>query len=252
MTELEKTLFIPLLVRANESKRNDALFIDSKAIQLCEESTCDSKRYDGGSITTHGIVARTVYIDTALLREIAHNEPVTIINIGCGLDTRPYRLAIPDHVTWYDVDLPDVIRLRREHLSEKANQTFIEGSILEDAWHASIEKKGKVLIVIEGVLVYFAKTEIETIFNLLHTGFAGALVIFDVLHPVFVGNGITSPFKWGVSDIAELNEETLHIRIIDHKATGELSKKRESLWFRMLDTVKMIKTRSQIIEAVLT
>ena len=73
-----------------------------------------------------------------------------------------------------------------------------------------------------------------------------------MLHPVFVGNGITSPFKWGVSDITELDEETLHIRIRDHKAIGELSKKRESLWFRMLDTVKMIKTRSQIIEAVLT
>lgn len=252
MTELEKTLFIPLLVRANESKKNDALFIDAKAIQISEKSTLDRKKYDGGTITTHGIIARTVYIDTVLLREIAHNESVTIINIGCGLDTRPYRLAIPDHVTWYDVDLPDVIRLRREHLSEKTNQTFIEGSILEDTWHASIEKKGKVVIIIEGVLVYFVKIEIEAIFNLLHTSFAGALVIFDVLHSVFVGNGITSPFKWGVSDIADIDEEKLHIKILEHKATGDLSKNRESLWFKMLDTVKVIKTRSQIIEAYLT
>ncbi len=73
-----------------------------------------------------------------------------------------------------------------------------------------------------------------------------------MLHSVFVGNGITSPFKWGVSDIADIDEEKLHIKILDHKATGELSKNRESLWFRMLDTVKVINTRSQIIEALLT
>jgi hypothetical protein len=46
----------------------------------------------------------------------------------------------------------------------------------------------------------------------LHTSFAGALVIFDVLHSVFVGNGITSPFKWGVSDIADIDEEKLHFK----------------------------------------
>lgn len=47
MTELENTLFIPLIIRANESKRKDALFIDAKAIEICKEKEIDINKYNG-------------------------------------------------------------------------------------------------------------------------------------------------------------------------------------------------------------
>jgi methyltransferase (TIGR00027 family) len=248
MTELEKTLFIPLIVRANESKRKDALFRDERAILISDAEKLDETEYHGGNITAHGIIARTVFIDRLITREIERNEPVTVINIGCGLDTRPYRLNIPNRVAWYDIDLPEVIELRKRYLVENDNHVFIEGSIFDDAWHDRIAMNGNVVILIEGVLMYFTVDEIKKAFNQLFTGFPGARVVFDVVHSVFVGDGITSPFKWGIADISDLDALDLPLEITNHAATGDLAKNRESIRFRILDVSKVMRNRSRILE----
>ena len=47
-----------------------------------------------------------------------------MVNLGCGLDTRPWRLALPqpERVTWYDVDYADVIRFKRFNLAISGGQ----------------------------------------------------------------------------------------------------------------------------------
>ena len=37
----------------------------------------------------------------------------TVLHLGCGLDTRIYRVNPPSTVCWYDIDLPDVIASRQ-------------------------------------------------------------------------------------------------------------------------------------------
>src|SRR5262245_36017516 len=45
-------------------------------------------------------------------REFLEANPVsTVLHLGCGLDSRVYRIDPPETVSWYDVDLPDVIAL---------------------------------------------------------------------------------------------------------------------------------------------
>jgi O-methyltransferase involved in polyketide biosynthesis len=40
------------------------------------------------------------------------------VSVGCGVDTRPWRLAFPPGVAWFDVDQQPVIDLKAKLLAE--------------------------------------------------------------------------------------------------------------------------------------
>ncbi|MGN6956123.1 class I SAM-dependent methyltransferase, partial [Neisseria sp. P0015.S004] len=75
--------------------------------------------------------------------------------IGAGLDARYERLGKPRITAWYDLDLPEVIEVRRMLLSESDNH-YLGASMFDEAWMNTVAAHGKpVLLVIEGVLMYF-------------------------------------------------------------------------------------------------
>src|SRR4051812_32770729 len=91
--------------RALESERPDALFRDHLAQVLAgtrgreiSESFGRTSRYSRWSV-----IIRTVVIDQ-LLQKLAGEGVDTVLNLGAGLDTRPYRLALPPALRWIEVD----------------------------------------------------------------------------------------------------------------------------------------------------
>ncbi|WP_433567349.1 class I SAM-dependent methyltransferase [Nocardia sp. CA-151230] len=96
--------------RAIESARPDALFHDPLAGMLAGEVgpaiAADTARVMGD----HGwpIVARTKLIDDMIGAALADGCD-RVINLAAGLDTRPYRLDLPPHLTWIEADLPALL-----------------------------------------------------------------------------------------------------------------------------------------------
>src|SRR3954462_5915422 len=96
--------------RAEESERPDALFRDPYAKVLAGErgrrialSMGPTSRY-----TRWTLVIRTVLIDRFIADAIAAGFD-TVLNLGAGLDSRPYRLALPEALQWIEVDQPQII-----------------------------------------------------------------------------------------------------------------------------------------------
>ena len=86
------TAFMVAGFRASETERADALFRDPLAAKLAGDHGCTiltalPRRYVG----EWTVVIRTVIID-ALLRQAIADGVDTILNLGAGLDTRPYRM----------------------------------------------------------------------------------------------------------------------------------------------------------------
>jgi O-methyltransferase involved in polyketide biosynthesis len=86
--KITETLYIPLFARANESKRNKPVIMDDKAVEIITRVDVGDMIVDGGQISTHGILARTVVIDDEVRRVLVDKPDAVIINIGAGLDTR--------------------------------------------------------------------------------------------------------------------------------------------------------------------
>ncbi len=61
---------------------------------------------------------RTRIIDAFIETAIAQ-ETTTIVNLGAGLDARPYRMNLPKHIRWIEVDYPKIIELKGRLLSDE-------------------------------------------------------------------------------------------------------------------------------------
>ena len=103
------TAFMVAAWRAAESERPDALFRDPFAARLAGEHG-KAIVASLGKLTMGGwqVVIRTVIIDELIQQAIAAGTG-TILNLGAGLDARPYRMNLPASPRWIEVDYPHVI-----------------------------------------------------------------------------------------------------------------------------------------------
>jgi methyltransferase (TIGR00027 family) len=161
--------------RAEESLRKDALFNDSFASLLIGEfGRSIATRTQGSRYTAWSVVVRTHIIDQFILSLIPTSID-TVINLGAGLDTRPYRLNLPNDLRWIEVDFPKIIQLKEEKL--KAEKPICRLERVELDLSQSEERKKflskisseskNVLVLTEGVIPYLSNDDASSLANSL-------------------------------------------------------------------------------------
>ena len=124
ISHVSDTAFLVAQVRATETARADALFHDPLAARLAgEKGKAIARAFPAMSAWT--IVIRTIIID-AFIREAIAGGVDVVVNLGAGLDTRPYRLDLPSNLTWVEVDYPDVIAFKQQHLASEKPRCQLE------------------------------------------------------------------------------------------------------------------------------
>ncbi|CCV05358.1 Tetracenomycin polyketide synthesis O-methyltransferase tcmP (fragment) [Mesorhizobium metallidurans STM 2683] len=61
-----------------------------------------------------------------------------MLHLGCGLDTRIFRVDPPQGVEWFDVDYPEVIELRRKLYPSRDHYHRVASSVTEPDWPAEV------------------------------------------------------------------------------------------------------------------
>src|SRR5579862_7049636 len=90
--------------RARESARPDALFNDPFAKSLAgERGQAIAALMPAQARSGWPMVARTKLIDDLVLAAVAEDCDC-VVNLAAGLDTRPYRLALPNSLRWIEAD----------------------------------------------------------------------------------------------------------------------------------------------------
>jgi len=148
--------------RGLEGERADALFKDPLATVLAgERGRKIAASMPQPQMTTWALVIRTCIIDD-FIREAVAKGADTILNLGAGLDTRPYRMDLPSSLTWIEVDYPAVIAFKESRLAGVTPRCKLEHLKVNLA-HASERRQmlagldaraKKVLVLTEGVIPY--------------------------------------------------------------------------------------------------
>ncbi|HET7831494.1 MAG TPA: SAM-dependent methyltransferase [Gallionella sp.] len=118
INQVSDTAFMAAAYRAMETDRPNAMFHDPLAAKLAGEQgrkiigSLPKQAFIGGWT----VVIRTKIIDEFIQAAIAEGVD-TILSLGAGLDTRPYRMELPKSVCWIEVDYPHVIDLKEIRLS---------------------------------------------------------------------------------------------------------------------------------------
>jgi len=172
------TAFMVATYRAIESERPDALFhdplarklagdlgqrmVDSMSRRLFRRPTAMRAR-----VMIWMMAIRTRIIDDFILSAIAQGADA-ILNLGAGLDTRPYRMQLPSSLSWIEVDYPRVIDLKDERLADEQPRCWLERVKLDLAdlparakLFADLGSRfNKVLVLTEGVIPYLSNAEV--------------------------------------------------------------------------------------------
>jgi methyltransferase (TIGR00027 family) len=175
--------------RAEESERPDPLFYDPYARLLAGERGAEIAQ----QVAMPGwpIVVRTVALDEMILKAVEEDGFDTVLNLAAGLDTRPYRLALPATLRWIEVDLPAMIEYKRTALKDAKCFCRLERHALDladvAARRALFAKVGaaadKVLVLTEGLLIYLDPEEVKTLAADLHQPPAFKRWLMDIASP---------------------------------------------------------------------
>jgi methyltransferase (TIGR00027 family) len=154
--------------RARETERPDAVFRDPFARRLAgEHGERIAKSKPLGGDVSWPMVARTYLIDELITREIEQGADA-IVNLAAGLDTRPYRMALPAALQWIEVDLPEILSYKEEILRGEKPVCLLERIRLDlsnvPARREIFERLGrrakKALIITEGLITYLGSDEV--------------------------------------------------------------------------------------------
>ena len=152
-----------------ESERPDALFRDPYARRLAgprgEQVLAAMPK---GRAFAWPMIVRTAVMDEVILQAIERDGVGTVLNLAAGLDTRPYRLALPSTLRWVEVDFPDVVAYKEEELAGERPACALErvGIDLTDVprRRALFGRIGSaerpVLVVSEGLLIYLTRDQV--------------------------------------------------------------------------------------------
>ena len=225
LSGIAETLLIPLWARAVETTRPDAIIRDPIALHIFESLDYDFSKFDGAWVTQTGIAIRTKLLDEETADYLREYPRAIVVNLGAGLTTRFSRLD-NGTVRWYEVDLPEVIALRKLFFRETRRYRCIAGSVTEPStWERIAAGRRPVLILAEGLFMYFAEEEVRSVFESLSRRFPRAQMLLETLAPCAVGMGKYDPclskiaggrleFRWALTESREMESWGCGIRVV--------------------------------------
>lgn len=172
ITQVSDTAFMAAAFRAIETNHPNALFLDPFAAQLAGEqgkkiiNSLPKKTLIGG----WSVVLRTRIIDDFIRSAIAEGVD-TILNLGSGLDTRPYRMELSKSLHWIEVDYAHVIEFKQSCLAGETPKCRLERVKLDLAntdarrtlLNAVAAQSKKVLVLTEAVTPYLSEDAVASL-----------------------------------------------------------------------------------------
>ena len=165
ITDVADTAFWVAHYRALESKRPDALFNDSLAIKLVgEKGKKIAESMKTSRFVNWHVVIRTWIIDK-IIKDAVVEGVDTVLNLGAGLDTRPYRLDLPASLKWIEVDQDSIMDFKEQKLRDENPKCQLIRYKLDLSKISERRKlftqinseSKKVLVLTEGVVPYLTE-----------------------------------------------------------------------------------------------
>jgi O-methyltransferase involved in polyketide biosynthesis len=217
-----ETYLHTLYGKALDSRTDNPILGDTFADEVVRQIDFDFERLKIPKGSSISLPVRAKHLDQWTREFLAANPNSTVLNQGCGLDSRVFRIDPLASVRWYDVDLPDVIELRGRLYPERHDYILIGSSVTDPGWLDGIPADRPVLVVAEGLLQYLSEEDVIALFSRITEKFPGGQFIFDaysrqmnryvMLLPGARKSGIS--LRWGINDPREFEKHVPRLKLV--------------------------------------
>lgn len=147
---VEDTLYIPLAARIYASEKFPQFFYDEKALSLKQYVPTDSIDNNTTEYFYMASVCRQQTMDGKIKKFLHKNKRGNVVFLGAGLETAYNRIGNKS-ANFYQVDLPNVIEVRKKVLGNAENEKLISGDMFALDWVNEIDTSLPTLISVAGV-----------------------------------------------------------------------------------------------------
>jgi methyltransferase (TIGR00027 family) len=240
LSEVSETSLITLRSRVVESQKKNPLIHDEMGAECLEVLGSllppeARKRLLGSrlppTLSNHIALRARKYDDYA--REFIRQNPRgLVVSLGCGFDTRYWRLP-PGNWKYLEVDLPPVVAIKREVLKDKLTYPLVGCSVLEERWIREVQaiQDRQVLLLAEGLFMYLPQKEVEGLFRRISALFSESAIVFEVVNKLYTqgiwkrmveykmkrsaGTEAGSSYAFGVKDRCEIESYGRQLRVVE-------------------------------------
>lgn len=190
LSAVSETALLTLKSRIIESEKDPPLIVDPKGKEILDKirklipaETWERvlKRKFSPALTSYISLRARKY--DAYTRAFLQNPDGLVVSLGCGFDTRYWRISSGDF-RYIEVDLPEVIDLKKELTGPDPGYQLMGCSVLNPQWISDIAaiQKEHILFLAEGLFMYLPAQEVIAIFKRLTSTFSSSQIVFETVH----------------------------------------------------------------------
>jgi O-methyltransferase involved in polyketide biosynthesis len=240
INDISETAFLTLQCHALDAQSSRPLLGDSGAIRTIgllknyfstSDRVLHKRLFENkvkSSLITHTALRAKKY-DSYIRSFLEQFPEAAVVNIGCGLDNRFERVD-NGKTEFYDLDLPDIMNIKRQIFPEKGRYKQISGSVFDFEWTGQIQSD-HVILVAEGVFMYCKEEDVKELFLTLQSRLMNPEIVFEVFHSKWLSGwrkrlmeyklkkelklGEGTSFQFGIPESDALENWSQGIRFLD-------------------------------------
>lgn len=268
ITNVSSTMLMTIYCHALESRTERPILKDPKAEEIVAAINDELKKSPSKlarklssnkvrkDLRVH-IAIRAKQYDMYAKEFLAKYSDGVIVNLGCGFDTRFHRID-NGKVVFYDLDLPEIIELKKSILPEEDRYKYLGCSVLDHRWIETVKSHNKpVMFIAEGLFMYLPQSEVEALIKKLSEDFKESILLCEIVNKKYTvgfnkkivdfkmnkelkfGDKVT--YDFGLNDSYELEKLSPTIKLIDEWAYLDADEEKLG-WMKMFKNMKVFRT----------
>jgi len=263
---VQRTLLTPLVARADQYPRQDAILRDHKAFEIAKRL---APHYQSAFLairrfpdTLTGCAIRAAVFDRWIRRFLDRHRDAAVISIAEGLDTT-FERNDDGRSVFFELDFPDVIALRRELFADHPRRSMIAGSVFDKRWIDRVRSSGRNAFLFQaaGLTMYLPPERVREMLTLLADHFPGCTFLFDTCSTLAKRNSrrweatvrtTGAVYQFGIDQAKDICQWDSRFRVLETEYMMDHHRRQWSAKTRFVSALsRSLRTAYQLNRAVL-
>lgn len=176
---VRETALLALYARALDNQSAHPILGDRWTEDIVTRLDFEFSQFRTASKERFGVSVRTRQMDEWTRDFIVQHPDAVVVDLGSGLDSRVFRVNPPDPSHWYDLDYPEVIKLRNRLYPLHERHETIAADVTDDSWLQRVPRDKPVAVVADGVFMFLNEPQLRHLIGCIVAHFPTGQIAFN-------------------------------------------------------------------------